>query len=112
MKAIAVAMQHRAFPEGIGELRQVAHGIGVRWARVQATSRGSWGQGPLQQRSAAWSQGPNQQRNAAPLRLRRAVDTGPEAVEKISTTLRACGNTEVVPVTFSGAGCIKQRYPK
>ena len=81
MKAIAVARQHRAFPEGIGELRQVAHGIGVRWARVQATSRGSWGQGPIQQRSAAWSQGPNQHRNAAPLRRRRAVDTSPEAVE-------------------------------
>ena len=31
-------------------------------------SRGSWGQGPLQQRSAVWSQGPNQQQSAAPLR--------------------------------------------
>ena len=40
MKAIAVARRHRAFPEGIGELRQVAHGIGVGWARAQATSQG------------------------------------------------------------------------
>ena len=51
---------------------------------------GSWGQGPILQRSAAWNQGPNQQQNAAPLRLRRTVDTGPEAAEnKFSTTPRA-----------------------
>ena len=44
----------------------------------------------LQQRSAVWNQVPNQQQNAAPLRLRRTVDTGPEAVEnKFSTTPRA-----------------------
>ena len=67
-KANAVARQHRVDPEGFRELRQVAHGISVRWARVQATSRGSWGQGPLQQRSVVWSQSPNQQQNAAPLR--------------------------------------------
>ena len=29
MKATAVARKHRAFPEGFGELRQVAHGIGI-----------------------------------------------------------------------------------
>ena len=33
-------------PEGFGELRQVAHGIGVRWARVQATSQGVMGTRP------------------------------------------------------------------
>ena len=72
-------------------------------------SRGSWGQGPLQQRSAVWNQGPNQQQNAAPLRLRRTVDTGPEAVEnKFSTTPRACGTTlrRFQCSALSTAGCM------
>ena len=81
--------------------------------RDQATSRGSLGvYSATSHRPIPTKQHPNQQQNAAPLRLRRVVDTGPEAVEnRISTTPRAraaphCG----VPVwAFSTAGCKMQR---
>ena len=54
MPSNAIARQHRAMSlREIGGLRQCAHSIGVGWARVQATSQGSWGRSPNQHRRAA-----------------------------------------------------------
>ena len=50
----AIARQHRAMHlREIGGLRQCGHSIGVGWARVKATSQGSWVRSPNQHRRAA-----------------------------------------------------------
>ena len=90
MKAKAVARQHRADPaRGIGELRQVAPSIGLGWARVQATSRGGHGDKAHYNRGVLYGAKALTSNRVLPhCEGRRAVDTGPEAVEKVSTTLR------------------------
>ena len=87
-KAIAVARQHRAFPEGVGELRQVAPSIGLGWARVQATSRGGHGDKAHYNRGVLYGAKALTSNRVLPhCEGRRTVDTGPEAVEnKVSTT--------------------------
>ena len=76
--------------------------------RDQATSRGSLGvYSAISHRPIRTKQRPNQQQNAAPLRLRRVVDTWPEAAEnRISTTPRArAARHREVPVL-----CLKHRW--
>ena len=101
----------RSFQDFSNELSKVFWcGMG----RDQATSRGSLGvYSAISHRPIRTKQRPNQQQNAAPLRHRRVVDTGPEAVEnRISTTPRArAARHRKVPVLCLERHRLRMQHP-
>ena len=77
-------------PEGIGELRQVAHGIGVCDGLEFKPHLGGHGDEAHYNRGVLYGAKALTSNRVLPhCEGRRAVDTGPEAVEKVSTTLHA-----------------------
>ena len=82
--------------------------------RDQAAPQGSLGvYSAISHRPIRTKQRPNQQQNAAPLRLRRLVDTGPEAAEnRISTIPRAhAARHREVPVLCLERHWLRMQHP-
>ena len=91
--------------------------IGMGWARVQATSRGGHGDKAHYNRGVLYGAKALTSNRVLPHCEGRRTDvTGPEAVEKVSTTLRACGTTprrfQCGPLAPLTAGCSVLRRPR